>query len=350
MVSAGPSVIEQLLDRDLLPDAVIRAGIRRIVSARLREQEAGGIDGQSERFAALLDWLRHAPVAATPEAANAQHYELPPAFFESMLGPHLKYSSAWWPAGVGSLADAEFRMLELTTARAGIENGHRILELGCGWGSLTLHLAHTFPGARIVALSNSAPQRAHIMRKAAGRGLHNVEVVTADINDFDTGDHFDRIVSVEMLEHVRNYPAVFSRIARWLAADGRFFAHVFAHRRFAYPFEVRDRSDWMARYFFTGGMMPSDDLFLHLQDDLVVEAHWRLDGRHYQRTAEAWLQNLDRNRTAVEPVLAAAYGAAEVTRWRVRWRVFLMACAEMFGYRDGREWIVSHYLFRKRPS
>jgi cyclopropane-fatty-acyl-phospholipid synthase len=342
-------MIEQLLDRDLVPDAVIRAGIRRIVSARLREQEAGGIDGQSERFAGLLDWLRRAPVAATPEAANAQHYELPPAFFEAMLGPQLKYSSCWWPNGVGSLADAESRMLQLTAERARIGNGHRILELGCGWGSLTLHLARACPDARIVALSNSAPQREHIMNKAAARGLRNVEVVTADINHFDTDERFDRIVSVEMLEHVRNYPAVFSRIARWLDDDGRFFVHVFAHRRFAYPFEVRGRSDWMARHFFTGGMMPSDDLFLHVQDDLTVEGHWRLDGRHYQRTAEAWLRNLDRNRAAVDSVLAAAYGADEVTRWRGRWRIFLMACAEMFGYHNGREWIVSHYLFRKRP-
>lgn len=343
-------MIEAVLDRDLIPDRVIRAGIRRIVAARLREQEAGGIDGQSERFAALLAGSWDTPIAVAPEAANAQHYELPPAFFERVLGPRMKYSSAWWPPGVASLEEAESRMLELTAERAQIENGQQILELGCGWGSLTLHLASAFPGSRVVAVSNSASQREYITDKARERGLENVAVITADINHFETEQRFDRIVSVEMLEHVRNHRVLFSRIARWLDDEGRFFAHVFAHRRFAYPFEVRDASDWMARHFFTGGMMPSDDLFLHVQENLVIDCHWRLDGRHYQRTAEAWLRNLDRNRAAVDAVLATVYGPGEVTRWRVRWRVFFMACAEMFGYRHGQEWIVSHYRFKKRGS
>jgi cyclopropane-fatty-acyl-phospholipid synthase len=341
-------MIESLLDLNLLPDSVIRAGIRRNAAARLREQEAGGIDGQSERFASLLDWSRRAPVAAETAAANAQHYELPPAFFESVLGPRLKYSSGWWPDGVTTLADAEARMLQLTAERAQITDGQRILDLGCGWGALTLFLAGAFPHARILALSNSCPQREYVQARARAQGLHNVEVVTADVNDFDTAERFDRIVSVEMLEHVRNHHLLFERIARWLAPDGRFFAHVFAHRRFAYPFEVRDQSDWMARYFFTGGMMPSDELFLHAQNDLVIDRHWRFDGRHYQRTAEAWLENMDRHHDAIDMVLADVYGPDEVTRWRVRWRVFFMACAEMFGYREGQEWIVSHYRFRKR--
>jgi cyclopropane-fatty-acyl-phospholipid synthase len=340
--------LEWFLDRDLLPDWLIRLGIRRIVAGRLREQEEGGIDGQSARFAALLDSLQSSSIAVAPEAANAQHYEVPPAFFELILGPQLKYSSAWWPEGVGDLGEAEERMLQLTAERARIADGHSILELGCGWGSLTLFLAARYPSSTIVAVSNATPQRAHIMAKAAARGLANIQVITADINGFDAGDRFDRIVSVEMFEHVRNYPALFQRLARWLADDGRLFVHVFAHRRFAYPFEVRDASDWMARYFFTGGMMPSDDLFRHVQDELAIEGHWRLSGTHYQRTAEAWLANLDRRRTDVDRVLAGAYGAEEVTRWRVRWRVFLMACAEMFGYRGGGEWIVSHYLFRRR--
>lgn len=342
--------IESLLDRDLLPDWLIRAGIRQIVAARLREQQAGGIDAQSARFEALVEALDRSAVAVTPEAANAQHYELPPEFFALVLGRHLKYSSAWWPEGVTSLDEAETRMLALTVARAQLADGQTILELGCGWGSLTLFMAAQFPTSHIVAVSNSAPQRDFILRQARARGLDNLEVRTADINTFEFGDRVDRIVSVEMFEHVRNYRVLFRRLAGWLTDEGRLFVHVFAHRRFAYPFDVRGPSDWMARYFFTGGMMPSDDLFLHVQDAFTVDAHWRLSGTHYERTANAWLANMDRHRAEVDAVLAHAYGADEVTRWRVRWRVFFMACAEMFGYRGGEEWIVSHYRFRKEVS
>ena len=341
-------MIEVLLDRDLVPDSVVRIGVRRMVAARLREQEAGGRDGQARRFADLLDWLHTQPIAVATATANAQHYELPPPFFERVLGPRVKYSSARWPPGVASLADAEAQMLELTTERAEIADGHRILELGCGWGSLTLHLARQFPSSAIMAVSNSAPQREYIGAKARALGLDNITVVTADINDFDSAHRFDRIVSVEMLEHVRNYAALFARIRQWLADEGKFFAHIFAHRQFAYPYESHGESDWMARHFFTGGMMPSHGLFLQLQDDLIVERHWRFDGSHYQRTAEAWLQNFDRHRAAINPLLAEVYGGDEVTRWASRWRVFFIACAEMFGFRGGQEWGVSHYRFRRR--
>ena len=341
-------MIETLLDRDLVPDSVVRLGIRRIVAARLREQMAGGSEGQGRHLAALLKWLRTQPIAVATDAANAQHYDLPPPFFERVLGPHVKYSSALWTPGVASLADAETQMLQLTTERAQIAAGDRILELGCGWGSLTLYLARRFPSSSIMAVSNSAPQREYIAGKARAYGLDNVALVTADINDFEPGQLFDRIVSVEMLEHVRNYPRLFARIRHWLSDDGRFFAHVFAHRHFAYSYDTHGESDWMARHFFTGGMMPSHDLFLRLQDDLVVDHHWRFDGTHYQRTAEAWLQNFDRNRPAIEPLLAEVYGHDGVRRWAGRWRVFLMACAEMFGFHGGQEWGVSHYRFQRR--
>lgn len=341
-------MIDAILDRGLLPDAVIRAGIRRVVAMRLREQEAGGVEAQSLRFNALVESLGQGPIAMSTEAANRQHYEIPAAFFELVLGPHLKYSACWWPDGVETLAEAEARMLALTAKRAGCANGQRILELGCGWGSLTLYLAAAFPGSQITAITNSLSQREYVSARARERGLDNVIALAGDVNGFDTNLRFDRVVSVEMLEHVRNHRALFSRIARWLQPDGRFFTHVFAHRRFAYPFDVRGESDWMARHFFTGGLMPSDDLFLHVQDDLAVERHWRFDGTHYQRTAEAWLDNLDRRRAAIDAVLANVYGAADVRRWRERWRVFFMACAEMFGCRGGQEWIVSHYRFMRR--
>ncbi|HXG89758.1 MAG TPA: cyclopropane-fatty-acyl-phospholipid synthase family protein [Vicinamibacterales bacterium] len=343
------STLDFILDRGLAPDWVIRAGIRRIAGARLREQQRGGADGQAERFVALLGSLDHAPIATHTDQANSQHYELPPEFFAEVLGPHLKYSSAWWPEGVTTLADAEARMLALVAERADIRDGQDILELGCGWGSLTLYLAQRFPRCHIVGVSNSSGQRRFILAQAAARGLDNIEVITADINHFAIERRFDRIVSVEMLEHVRNYRALFARIGSWLVPDGRLFVHVFAHRVFAYPFESRGPSDWMARHFFTGGMMPSDDLFLHVQDTFAAEGHWRLSGRHYQRTAEAWLANFDRS-AAIDGILAATYGREQAARWRVRWRVFFMACAEMFGYRDGSEWIVAHYQFKRNAA
>lgn len=341
-------MIEAIVDSGRVPDTLMRAGIRRVVAGRLREQSAGGAEASARRLNSLLGELRRAPIARDTQAANAQHYEVPAAFFTLVLGPRLKYSSAYWPDEAMTLGAAEDAMLALTAARADLADGQRILELGCGWGSLTLYMAEHFPHARITGVSNSASQRAFILQQAAARGLSNVDVVTADINAFVPDGTFDRIVSVEMLEHVRNHRTLFARIASWLRPDGRFFAHVFAHRQFAYTFEDAGRADWMARHFFTGGMMPSAGLFFHLQDDLEVEAHWNLPGTHYERTANAWLANLDARRQEVEDVLAATYGRDAAPAWRARWRVFFMACAEMFGYRDGGEWVVSHYRFKRR--
>lgn len=341
-------MIEALVDRAVLPDFVIRAGIRRVVAERLREQRAGGPAALAERLERLAASLRCAPIAVATEAANRQHYEVPSAFFEHVLGPRLKYSASWWPEGVRTLTDAEAAMLALTVERAEIRDGQSVLDLGCGWGALTLHTAATFPTCRVMAVSNSRSQGEFLQARASVLGLTNVAVVTADINTFDPGRRFDRVVSVEMLEHVRNHRALFRRIARWLAPDGRLFVHVFAHREFAYLFEPRGPSDWMARHFFAGGMMPSDDWFLQFQDHLVVDGRWSLGGEHYQRTAEAWLRNLDRHRDDIDAIFADVYGAGEAVRWRARWRVFLMACAEMFGCRGGTEWCISHYRFRPR--
>ena len=336
------------IERGRVPDRVVRAGIRRLLRARLAELQDGGAAAAAERTQAFVETLRGAELAPMPHRANAQHYELPAEFFGEILGPHRKYSCSFWPEGVHRLDDAETAALEATCARAGLADGQRVLELGCGWGSLSLWMAARYPGAQITALSNSHSQRQYIQAQARTRNLRNLRVVTEDINVFDTDARFDRIVSVEMFEHLRNWPGAFSVLARWLRPQGRFFLHVFAHAGAPYAFVDRDESDWMSRHFFSGGMMPSDDLALHCQDDLRLLQRWRWDGRHYQRTAQAWLQRMDARRDALLPLLARTYGRTDARLWWNRWRLFFMAVAELFGFDDGQRWWVSHYLFERR--
>jgi cyclopropane-fatty-acyl-phospholipid synthase len=292
--------------------------------------------------------MRRDPVARSPELANKQHYEVPAAFFDYTLGPRRKYSCCYYSSEEDTLQQAEEAALHLTCEHAEIENGMRILELGCGWGSLTLWLAENYPESNITAVSNSNSQRVFIEDICVRRGLRNVSILTTDMNDFEPPESdYDRVVSVEMFEHMRNWPALLKRIASWLSPAGKVFVHVFCHRTWSYPYESRSEADWMTRYFFSGGMMPSDDLLFRCQDDLMVDAHWRIDGGHYHKTCEAWLVNLDANRGSVLPLFEQVYGADDAARWLQRWRIFFMACSELFAYRGGREWYVSHYRLKQ---
>jgi len=338
-----------LTERGVVPDVVVRTGIRRLLGQRLAQIHAGSAEDGALQAEAFIASMRRAPIALLPHKANEQHYELPPEFFAQVLGARRKYSSAWWPDGVATLDQAEDAALQATCQRAGLADGQRVLELGCGWGSLTLWMAQRYPTSRITALSNSRPQREWIEGEALRRGLPNVRVVTSDVSHFDPQARFDRVVSVEMFEHLRNWPLMFGRVASWLEADGRFFMHVFVHRAAPYAFEERDESDWMSRHFFSGGMMPSDDLALRFQDHLALVERWRWDGTHYARTAEAWLANMDARRDAVWPILERTYGAGQAALWWTRWRLFFLSCAELFGYQHGQQWWVGHYLFGPRP-
>ena len=341
------SKLIELAEKGIIPDYFIRQGIVRNCENRLNNENVSNTEKVSSKKQSWIKQMKESPIALVPEKANEQHYEVPPAFFENVLGKHLKYSSGYWPDGVNSLDESEESMLELSFERAQLADGDSILELGCGWGSLTCYMASKLPNSKITAVSNSKDQKEHILNRCKNQGLDNIEVITADMNDFETENKYDRVVSIEMFEHMRNYKKLLSKISSWLHDGGKLFIHIFTHQSVVYPFENQGEADWMAREFFSGGMMPSHDLLLHFQDDLIIDDVWSMSGTHYEKTSLAWVNKMDANKDSIMKIFLKTYGD-DAKLWFQRWRIFFMSCEKLFGYNNGSEWGVSHYRFSKR--
>jgi len=339
--------IDNLLEKDLIPDYLIRTRIRQLLKQRLEDENKGGVELQQKHLMAFIENLKTSSIAVNTTDANEQHYEVPTPFYQYCLGKNLKYSSGYWKPGVTDIDTSETDMLEITCARAELKNGQKVLELGCGWGSLSLFMAAKFPESIFTVVSNSRTQKEYIDSEAAKRNISNLTVITADMNNFSIEGQFDRVVSVEMFEHMRNYKLLMEKVASFLLPDGKLFIHIFTHKEYAYLFEVKDDTDWMSKYFFTGGVMPSDDLMSYFNDHLTVKKHWHVSGSHYGKTSEAWLANMDKHKSEIMPLFAQTYGREAATKWWVYWRIFFISCAELWNYNEGNEWIVSHYLFEK---
>lgn len=336
------------IEKQIIPDPFVRWGIRGLLKERLKMESSFSCEEYQNKFEKFLSQVSSSRIAEETDAANKQHYELPPEFFSLVLGPNRKYSSCYWTPETETLEQAEENALSTTCIHAELRDGMKILDMGCGWGSLSLWIAQKYPGSRITAVSNSSAQKSFIDEQIRIRNLDNIEVITADMNHFDTEEKFDRVVSVEMFEHMRNHEDLMQKISNWLLPEGKLFVHIFCHRKYAYLFEKEGAANWMGRYFFSGGMMPSDHLMLRYQKDLFLENQWRWNGQHYERTCNEWLKNMDDNRELILPILEKTYGSGMEHAWFQRWRLFFMACAELFGYNKGNEWWVSHYLFRNR--
>lgn len=339
---------DKLLEKNKVPDSLIRIGIRKLLKQRLRDENKGNTEVQQAHLMQLIDELKASPIAINTQEANEQHYEVPTQFYQYCLGKHLKYSSGYWKNGVTDIDTSEKDMLEITCERAELKDGQDVLELGCGWGSLSLFMAAKFPKSNFTVVSNSRTQKIYIDEQAKQREINNLTVITININDFALEKTFDRVVSVEMFEHMRNYQKLMHKVATLLKSEGKLFVHIFTHKEYAYKFEVIDDTDWMSKYFFTGGIMPSDDLLLYFNEHLSIQKHWHVSGMHYSKTSEAWLQNMDKHKTEIMPLFEQTYGKENAVKWFVYWRIFYMACAELWAYNKGEEWIVSHYLFAKK--
>ena len=337
-----------LVESGHLPDWLIRSGIQFLLRQRIGDLPLGDSEKARTYLADFVQSMSDSPVALLAEKANEQHYEVPAKFFEQVLGKRRKYSSCLWGDAIGSLDEAEISALETTCQHAGLGDGMDILELGCGWGSLSLWMAEKYPNSLIVGVSNSHSQRESIMERARLAGFANLEIITCDMNTFAADRQFDRVVSVEMFEHMRNWQILFNRVDSWLKPGGMFLMHVFCHKTLPYLFDVEDESDWMSQYFFSGGMMPSWDLPTLVSSRLELVNRWRWSGLNYEKTANAWLANMDKAKDELWPVMTATYGEPQAHLWWVRWRIFFMACAELWGYRNGEEWHVGHYLFASR--
>ncbi|XP_057959261.1 (S)-coclaurine N-methyltransferase isoform X2 [Malania oleifera] len=336
------------LERNLLPDAVIRILTRLLLASRLRSGYRPSSDLQLSDLLHFSHCLREMPIAIDTDKPKAQHYELPTSFFKLVLGKHLKYSCCYFPDKSSTLEDAEKAMLEVYCKRSRIEDGHTVLDVGCGWGSLTLYIAQNYANCRITGICNSSTQKAHIEEQCQELQLQNVEIIVADISTFKMEASYDRIFSIEMFEHMKNYKDLLKKISEWMKQDGLLFIHHFCHKAFAYHFEDIDEDDWITRYFFTGGTMPSANLLLYFQDDVSVVDHWLVNGRHYQQTSEEWLKRMDQNMASIRSIMESTYGKDSATKWTVYWRTFFIAVAELFGYNNGEEWMVAHFLFRKK--
>lgn len=330
----------------LIPEPLLRIGIRRQCQQRLTEEAAKYADREHEQK--LISSLKTSEVALSTDEANNQHYQVPSEFFTLVLGPHLKYSCCWWNDNTTSLEEAERTMLEKVCERANLQDGMKILELGCGWGSLTLYLAQRYPNMHITAMSNSTTQHAYITEQAKKRDLTNITVLTEDINVFETDEQFDAVLSIEMFEHIRNYQTLMKRIAAWLKPKGVCFVHHFCHKTYTYPFSTEENNSWMAQYFFSDGLMPSHDLLTHFDEDLIVSKTWKVNGEHYHKTCEAWLKNHKQNKKSIIQLFAHGADIKTARMQWTYWQLFFLACSELFHTHSGDEWFVQHSLLTKK--